>query len=158
MSAASLLICLDDPARLPLTERGQELLRDFRIAYELRIVPPTLAPEPLETLLRSFEASGGQIVLCLASTPTYFVARVAALSHLPLLAVSTLAEDRLRPSYEPFASFAGGEEGFSQALRFAMQVLALGQPDLARELRYQRLGDRAKAEELDLLHKVQFDA
>jgi 5-(carboxyamino)imidazole ribonucleotide mutase len=162
------LILLGSQADLPLTERGQEILRDFKIPFELRIASAHRSVRFLEELVSSFESKDGKVIICLAEMSAHLAGIVASMTNLPVLAIpvpgaATAGLDALlsvsqMPDEIPVAGMPLGKAGFTNAALFALQVLATADKELYRELQHYRLALNVQVLEADRQHQVVFHA
>lgn len=145
-----ILILLGSQSDLPITEKGQEILREFKIPYELRIASAHRSPALVEELLQAFEKQGGKVVVCVAGMSAHLAGVVASQTNLPVLAVpvanaATAGLDALlsmsqMPAGIPVATMTLGKAGFTNAALFAIQIIATYEADLAQELvRYRQV-------------------
>lgn len=145
-----ILILLGSQSDLTITERGQEILREFKIPYELRIASAHRSPALVEELLQAFEKQGGKVVVCVAGMSAHLAGVVASQTNLPVLAVpvanaATAGLDALlsmsqMPAGIPVATMTLGKAGFTNAALFAIQIIATYEADLAVELvRYRQV-------------------
>ncbi|MBC7531530.1 MAG: 5-(carboxyamino)imidazole ribonucleotide mutase [Oligoflexus sp.] len=145
-----ILILLGSQSDLTITEKGQEILREFKIPYELRIASAHRSPALVEELLQAFEKQGGKVVVCVAGMSAHLAGVVASQTNLPVLAVpvanaATAGLDALlsmsqMPAGIPVATMTLGKAGFTNAALFAIQIIATYEADLAVELlRYRQV-------------------
>jgi 5-(carboxyamino)imidazole ribonucleotide mutase len=135
-------------------------LDEFSIPYEARVVSAHRTPHLLYEYASSAAGRGLQCIIAGAGGAAHLPGMAAALTTLPVLAVpvksSTLnGIDSLlsivqMPAGIPTATFAIGDPGAVNAALFAVSILALGQPDLARRLAEYRDGLRKKVEAMEL--------
>jgi len=135
-------------------------LDEFGISYEARVVSAHRTPALLYDYATTALGRGLQIIIAGAGGAAHLPGMTAALTTLPVLAVpvksSTLnGIDSLlsivqMPSGIPTATFAIGEAGAVNAALFAVSILALRNPDLARRLEEYRAGLRSKVEAMEL--------
>lgn len=155
------LILLGSHSDIPSTGQGQDLLRSFRIPYELRIASVHQAPAFAAEVVKSFEAQGGRVILAGTVAPGV----VASLTNLPVLAIPALSPVRAgleaslsqMPTDIPIATMPPGAAGFTQAALFACQILAAGDDELSKELGFYRQSQSAQVFEADAAHRVTYD-
>ena len=135
-------------------------LDEFGIPYEARVISAHRTPALLYDYATQAINRGLRCVIAGAGGAAHLPGMTAALTTLPVLAVpvksSTLnGIDSLlsivqMPSGIPTATFAIGEAGALNAALFAVSILALGDPELARRLVEYRTGLRRKVEAMEL--------
>ncbi len=161
------LILLGSHSDLTITEKGQEILREFKIPYELRIASAHRSPALVEELIASFEAKGGQVVVCVAGMSAHLAGVVASQTNLPVLAVpvanaATAGLDALlsmsqMPAGIPVATMTLGKAGFTNAAIFAIQIIATHDTGLAQELIRYRKSQTVQVLETDSKNRVIFE-
>lgn len=161
------LILLGSQSDLTITEKGQEVLKDFKVPYELRIASAHRSPAFVEELVKSFEEQGGKAVVCVAGMSAHLAGAVAALTNLPVLAVpvanaATAGLDALlsmsqMPAGIPVATMTLGKAGFTNAAIFACQLIATEDKTLAAELKKYRQQTTVQVIESDSKNRVIFE-
>lgn len=161
------LILLGSQSDLTITEKGQEVLKDFKVPYELRIASAHRSPALVEELVKGFEDQGGKVIICIAGMSAHLAGAVAALTNLPVLAVpvanaATAGLDALlsmsqMPAGIPVATMTLGKAGFTNAAIFAIQVIAAEDKSLANELRKYRQQQTVQVVESDAKNRVIFE-
>jgi 5-(carboxyamino)imidazole ribonucleotide mutase len=161
------LILLSDQSDLILTERGQEILKDFKMPYELRIASAHRSPAFVEELVKNFESRGGLAIICVASTSTHLAGLVASLSILPVLAVpvatvsfagfdASLNMNQM-PADIPIATMTVGEAGFINAAIFVLQLIATQDKTMSNDLKRYRAQQTSSILESDFQNRVIYD-
>jgi 5-(carboxyamino)imidazole ribonucleotide mutase len=135
-------------------------LDEFSVPYEARVVSAHRTPHLLYEYATTAAERGLQCIIAGAGGAAHLPGMTAALTPLPVLAVpvksSTLnGVDSLlsivqMPAGIPTATFAIGDAGAVNAALFAVSMLALGDPALARRLADYRTGLRLKVEAMQL--------
>ncbi len=161
---SKVLVLLGSQSDLPITEKGQEVLKDFKVPYELRIASAHRSPQFVEELVRGFEKQGGKVVVCVAGMSAHLAGAVAALTHLPVLAVpvanaATAGLDALlsmsqMPAGMPVATMTLGKAGFTNAAIFALQVIATESPAMTEEIKRYRSQQTSLVIESDSKNRV----
>ncbi|WP_176736997.1 AIR carboxylase family protein [Oligoflexus tunisiensis] len=151
-----ILILLAAAADDKFTAEGQALLRDFRVSYQLRVAAAQVAPDYVREIVTNFHKDGGRLILCVAPAQDRLASLVSSLVVLPVLHVvaqeGTATLDQL-PG--PIPTFG---HGFIHAAHFALQVLALHDPELSQNLQRHRHSLAARMIAADQKHQVIFDA
>lgn len=161
------LILLGSQSDLVITEKGLEVLKDFKIPYEMRIASAHRSPVFVEDLVKNFEQKGGKVIICVAGMSAHLAGAVAARTHLPVLAVplanaATAGLDALlsvsqMPAGIPVATMTLGKAGFINSALFAIQMMAIHDAGLAEEFRRYRLQQTALVIDSDAKYQDIFE-
>ncbi|MDE0652353.1 MAG: 5-(carboxyamino)imidazole ribonucleotide mutase [bacterium] len=141
--------------------RCSEVLGDFGVSHECRVVSAHRTPDLLVTYAEGAEDRGLQLIVAGAGGAAHLPGMLAAHSIVPVIGVPVASRalngiDSLlsivqMPAGVPVATMAIGEAGAANAALLAVAVLARHDPDLAARLTAYR-ADRAaqvRATELD---------
>lgn len=143
-----------------LTEKGLEILRDFRISFQMRLASAQVAPDFVKDLVTNFQKEGGRIIICMASPQDHLASLVSSLCQLPVLNVvvsdAPLLLEQL-PGPVPVATLGLGAAGFAQAALFSIQLLALHDAELYQNVHRHRHSLAAQMMAADQKHQVIFD-
>ncbi len=144
----------------PTLAKAAEVLRDFGIPHETRVVSAHRTPELLYSYAKSARDRGLKLIVAGAGGAAHLPGMVSALTTVPVLAVPVKSRalagvDSLlsivqMPAGIPTATFAIGEAGATNAGLFAVAALATGDAALAGRLEAYREGLRAKVEAAEL--------
>lgn len=141
--------------------RCSELLRDFGVAHECRVVSAHRTPDLLVTYATSAEDRGLQVIVAGAGGAAHLPGMLAAHSIVPVIGVPVTSRalgglDSLlsivqMPAGVPVATMAIGEAGAANAALLAVAMLARRDPELAARLTAYRAARAAqvRATELD---------
>jgi len=143
-----------------LTVRGQEVLRDFRISFQMRVASAQLAPDYVKEIVTGFQKEGGQVIICLAAPEDRLSSLVSSFCQLPVLQVAVAANPVLLEQFPgplPIATLGQGASGFDQAALFSIQLLALQDAELYQNVHRHRHSLAALAIAADQKHRVSFD-
>jgi 5-(carboxyamino)imidazole ribonucleotide mutase len=134
-----------------------QILRDFALGVEVKIVSAHRTPERLYEYARSAKSRGLEVIIAGAGGAAHLPGMVAALTSLPVLGVpvesrSLKGLDSLlsivqMPGGIPVASFAIGAAGAKNAALFAVAILALQDAQIAQRLANWRAEQTAAVEE-----------
>jgi phosphoribosylaminoimidazole carboxylase PurE protein len=128
----------------PAIENGVSLLQRFGIPLEIEISSAHRTPERTLQLVREFEAAGVAVIIAAAGGAAHLPGVVAAHTLLPVLGVpissplsglDSLLSIVQMPAGVPVATFGIGAPGATNAVLFAVALLALKDPALAEKLR-----------------------
>ena len=136
------------------------VLKDFGVAHEARVVSAHRTPDALYRYAEAAAGRGLQCVIAGAGGAAHLPGMLAAKTTLPVLGVPVTSRalkglDSLlsivqMPKGVPVATFAIGEAGAANAGLFAVAMLALGDPALARKLAAFRKRQVAKVKAMSL--------
>ncbi|MGI9307018.1 MAG: 5-(carboxyamino)imidazole ribonucleotide mutase [Gammaproteobacteria bacterium] len=129
----------------PVMQKAAEVLRDFNIGYEVRVISAHRTPALFAEYAGGLEARGLRVMIGGAGGAAHLPGVLAAHTILPVLGVPINATplngvDALyaivqMPRGVPVATFAVGEAGAANAALFAVAVLAGDNPALAKQLK-----------------------
>ena len=121
-----------------------ELLREFKIEHECRIVSAHRTPDLLADFAKQAEAQGFRVLIAGAGGAAHLPGMLAAHTHLPVLGVPVESKilrgvDSLlsivqMPAGIPVPTFAIGEAGAKNAALSAVSILALQDASLREKL------------------------
>ena len=121
-----------------------ELLREFKIEHECRIVSAHRTPDLLADFAKQAEAQGFRVLIAGAGGAAHLPGMLAAHTHLPVLGVPVESKilrgvDSLlsivqMPAGIPVPTFAIGEAGAKNAALSAVSILALQDANLREKL------------------------
>jgi 5-(carboxyamino)imidazole ribonucleotide mutase len=144
----------------PTLSRAAEVLRDFGIPYEAKVVSAHRTPELLFSYSKSARERGLKCIIAGAGGAAHLPGMASALTTVPVLAVPVQSRvlsgvDSLlsivqMPAGIPTATFAIGEAGATNAGLFAVSLLAMEDELLAGKLADYRESLRAKVEAAEL--------
>ncbi len=134
---------------------AREVLKEFGIAHEVKVLSAHRTPDALFAYIEQAEANGLEVFIGAAGGAAHLPGVIASKTTLPVLGVpipstSLLGLDALlaivqMPQGIPVATFAVGKPGAGNAALFAIAVMAAKRPELAQKLKAWR---KAKAEKL----------
>jgi 5-(carboxyamino)imidazole ribonucleotide mutase len=140
----------------PTLAKAAEILRDFDVPFETRVVSAHRTPELLFSYAKSARERGLRILIAGAGGAAHLPGMASALTTVPVLAVPVKSRalngvDSLlsivqMPAGIPTATFAIGEAGATNAGLFAVAMLAMEDAALAERLAAYREGLRLKVE------------
>ena len=144
-SAAPLVgIIMGSKSDWPTMQKAAEVLSDFDIAHECRVVSAHRTPEWMVEYAQSAEQRGLKAIIAGAGGAAHLPGMVASLTTLPVLGVPVKSKalsglDSLlsivqMPGGVPVATLAIGESGAKNAGLLAARMLATSMPDLQKKL------------------------
>ncbi len=138
------LVVTGSPNDFVVMDHAVETLASFGVSSQKLSASAHRQPAKLHAALDTFVADGGQVVIAAAGMAAHIAGVVASQVTLPVLAVplpggiadglDALLSMVQMPRGVPVATFAVGKHGAINAALFAVQVLALSDPELVRAL------------------------
>ncbi|MDA3920017.1 MAG: 5-(carboxyamino)imidazole ribonucleotide mutase [Salinisphaera sp.] len=123
---------------------AHEILTEFGVAHECRVVSAHRTPELMRDYAHSAEARGLEVIIAGAGGAAHLPGMVAAQTLVPVLGVPVQSRalqgiDSLlsivqMPGGVPTATFAIGNSGARNAALFAVAQLSIQRPDLREKL------------------------
>jgi len=122
-----------------------EMLEEFGVAHECRVLSAHRAPDAVSRYAASAESRGLRVIIAGAGAAAHLAGMVAAKTILPVLGVPMASQhlgglDALlstvqMPKGVPVATMAIGESGAANAALLAVAILALSDAGLRRKLK-----------------------
>jgi len=144
MSKPLVAIIMGSDSDWPVMRNAAQMLADFGVAYEARVVSAHRTPDLMFEFAESAAANGYQAIIAGAGGAAHLPGMVAAKTTLPVLGVPVPSkhlqgQDSLlsivqMPKGIPVATFAIGDAGAANAGLFAVSILANGNAALAAKL------------------------
>ncbi|MGB2833585.1 MAG: 5-(carboxyamino)imidazole ribonucleotide mutase [Methylotenera sp.] len=128
----------------PVMKNAAQILADFGVAYEAKVVSAHRTPDLMFQFAESAVKQGYQVIIAGAGGAAHLPGMVAAKTTLPVLGVPVPSkhlqgQDSLlsivqMPKGIPVATFAIGDAGAANAALFAVSMLANHDANLAQKL------------------------
>jgi 5-(carboxyamino)imidazole ribonucleotide mutase len=144
MEGPKVLIMMGSDSDLPVMEEAAKILTDFGVSHEMRISSAHRAPRKTAALASGAAGRGVRIIIAAAGMAAHLAGVVAAETTLPVIGVpigggALSGVDALyamvqMPGGIPVATMSIGKAGAKNAALFALQILALGDPELSGKL------------------------
>lgn len=144
MSNPLVLLVMGSDSDLPVMEEAAKVLKEFGVSHEMRISSAHRAPQKTAMLAAEAKHRGIRIIIAGAGMAAHLAGVVAAETTLPVIGVpmpggalngvDALYSTVQMPGGIPVATMAIGKAGAKNAGIFAVQILALADPDLAGKL------------------------
>ena len=144
MQIPQVLIIMGSDSDVPVMEEATKVLRDFDVAFEMRISSAHRSPERTAALAAEAAGRGIKMIIAGAGVAAHLAGVVAAETTLPVIGVpigggalngvDALYSTVQMPGGIPVASMAIGSAGAKNAGLFAVRILALSDPRLAARL------------------------
>ena len=137
-------IVMGSKSDLPIMEEAAAVLKQFGIAYEMRVLSAHRCPEEVAQFSRGALANGFSVIIAGAGMAAHLPGVIAASTTLPVIGVPIDASslgglDALlsmvqMPPGIPVATVGIGKAGAKNAALLAVQTLALYDQDLQKKL------------------------
>ena len=160
MSKPLVAIIMGSDSDWPTMKNAAQMLADFGVAYEAKVISAHRTPELMVAFAKSAAIDGYQIIIAGAGGAAHLPGMVAALTTLPVLGVPVASkhlqgQDSLlsivqMPKGIPVATFAIGDAGAANAGLFAVAILANYDEKLAKQLVEFRAKQADKVENMTL--------
>ena len=143
MSEIKVAIMMGSKTDLPTMEEGAQILKDFGVEYEIRVLSAHRTPKETAAYAEDLKKRGVKVVICGAGGSAALAGVVAAHTLLPVIGVpieSTLSGlDSLlstvqMPPGVPVGAVAIGKAGARNAALLALRILALSDKRIDKKL------------------------
>ena len=151
-TASKVAIIMGSKSDLPIVQGAFKIFDEFGIAYTARVMSAHRTPEIAAEFASHAKENGIKVLICAAGMAAHLAGVMAAHTTLPVIGIPVASEpfnglDSLlstvqMPSGIPVATVA--INGGANAALLSAQILALGEPELAKKLEAKRADD-AKA-------------
>lgn len=153
--ALDVAILMGSDSDLETMKACQEVLKEFGVSSELRILSAHRTPEALAAYMKEAESRGLKVYVAAAGMAAHLAGAVSSKTVKPVIGVpldasplgglDSLLSTVQMPAGIPVATVAIGKAGAKNAGFLAVQILAVAKPELAKKLDEQR---RKNAEKL----------
>lgn len=160
MSEFDVGIVMGSNSDWPVMQLAAELLKDFNVPYEARVVSAHRMPDTLFSYAESAAERGIHCIIAGAGGAAHLPGMLASKTQIPVLGVPMPTrhlggQDSLysivqMPKGIPVATFAIGEAGAANAALFAISMLSLNNPMLAQQLSSWREAQSERARSMEL--------
>ena len=143
MTEIKVAIMMGSKTDLPTMEEGAQILKDFGVEYEIRVLSAHRTPKETAAYAEDLKKRGVKVVICGAGGSAALAGVVAAHTLLPVIGVpieSTLSGlDSLlstvqMPPGVPVGAVAIGKAGARNAALLALRILALSDKQIDKKL------------------------
>lgn len=144
MAKPKIAVILGSDSDLASMEEGLKVLRNFSVPFELKILSAHRSPMLVHSFAKAAEKQGIKVIIAGAGGAAHLAGVIASLTRLPVIGVpietSTLkGMDSLlstvqMPSGVPVATMAIGKTGAKNAAIFALQIIGIDDPKVAKKL------------------------
>ena len=137
-------VILGSKSDMPVAEDALGIFEEFSVPYEFRVLSAHRTPDAVREFVQSFERKGGRVFIAVAGAAAHLAGVVASHTLLPVIGVpvpssalnglDALLSTVQMPGGIPVATMAVGKAGMKNAVYFALQILAIEDAALKREL------------------------
>jgi len=160
MAGSKVGILMGSKSDLGVMEGAAKILEQFEVPFDMKVRSAHRTPQETAEYVQSAESRGIQVLIAGAGFAAHLAGAMAAHSRLPIIAVpldssplqgldSLLASVQM-PQGVPVACMTIGKAGAVNAALFAIQILSLGDPELAEKFREYRKKLREKTLAVEL--------
>ena len=145
-------IIMGSTSDLPVVEKAVDVLKEFGVPYEVRVMSAHRTPEAAREYALSARENGFGAIICAAGMAAHLAGAFAANTTLPVIGIpvkgstfdglDALLSTVQMPSGMPVATVA--INGAANAALLAVQMLAITDEDLAAKLDAQRKANTEK--------------
>ena len=144
MSKIQVAIMMGSQSDLPIMEEAANILKDFGIGYEIKVLSAHRTPKETTEYAEQLQAKGFQAVICGAGVSAALAGVVCAHTDIPVIGVpidsspfngmDALLSTVQMPPGVPVAAMAVGKPGAKNAALFALRMIALHDKGIAKKL------------------------
>jgi phosphoribosylaminoimidazole carboxylase PurE protein len=144
VSQIQVLILMGSDSDAPIMKGAADVLRELGVTCEMTVASAHRSPARVQRLLAEAPARGVQVFIVGAGAAAHLAGMVAGhtakpvigvpIDSSPLLGLDALLSTVQMPPGVPVATVAIGKAGATNAGVLAAQILALGDPELAKRL------------------------
>ncbi len=169
-SPAGLLvgILMGSDSDWPKINKVADALNEFEIEFEVNVMSAHRTPQAVAQYANAAADRGIKVLICAAGGAAHLAGVVAAHTTLPVLGlpvatdvmggIDSLLSTVQMPGDIPVATFAVGSGGARNAGLFAVHILALSDPQLAKRLRQFRESLAAKIQKKNQALRAQLSS
>lgn len=136
-------IIVGSDSDLPVMMRAVKVLKEFEVAHEIQVMSAHRTPDLVDEYLATLKKRRCQVIIAAAGKAAHLAGKIASATTLPVIGVpldggmdgmDALLSTVQMPGGIPVLTVAVGGAGATNAALGAIQILALGRPNLARQL------------------------
>ena len=135
MKDIQVAIMMGSKSDLPIMEKAAEMLEDFKVSYEMKVLSAHRTPKETAEYAESLRENGVRVVICGAGASAALSGVVAAHTTLPVIGVpidatalngmDALLSTVQMPTGVPVGTVAIGEAGAKNAALLALRILSV---------------------------------
>lgn len=144
MKSIQVAIMMGSQSDLPTMKEAAEILKEFSVSFEARVLSTHRAPEETSKYAKNLKARGVKVVIAGAGGAAALAGVVASLTSLPVIGIpietqalrgldSLLSTVQMPPGV-PVATVAIGAGGAKNAAFLAIRILGLSDKNLQKKL------------------------
>ncbi|MEI6970812.1 MAG: 5-(carboxyamino)imidazole ribonucleotide mutase [bacterium] len=140
----------------PLLGKAVEVLRDFGVCVDVRVMSAHRTPELAAAYARGASKRGMKVIIAAAGGAAHLAGAIAANTTLPVIGIpveggalhglDALLATVQMPAGIPVATVALGSAGATNAALLAVQIIATGNPALAERMKQYKKDLKRKVE------------
>ncbi len=144
MKKPLIAIVMGSDSDLPVMRAAQEILNEYRISNEIKILSAHRSPEEVRRFSRSARARGTKVIIAGAGGAAHLAGVIASHTTLPVIGVpmethelkgiDSLFSTVQMPSGVPVATVTIGKTGAKNAAILALEILSLHDARIAKRL------------------------
>ncbi len=148
-NAARVVVVMGSESDKETMSAALEVLSRFKVAAEMTVASAHRTPKKVEALIHRAHDTGVQVIIAGAGMAAHLAGAIAGRTSLPVIGVpldnsslqglDALLSTVQMPPGVPVATVSLGKAGAKNAAWLALRILALSDPDLARQLEKYRL-------------------
>jgi len=142
---STVTIIMGSKSDLPALKGAFDMLDQFGVSYQARILSAHRTPDAAADLAKNAEANGTRVLICAAGMAAHLAGVIAAHTVLPVIGIpmasapfngldSLLAMVQMPPGI-PVATVTAGNAGGKNAALLAIEMLALSDAGLSQKLK-----------------------
>ncbi len=150
-------IVMGSDSDLPIIKKATDMLKSLDMPFEVHIYSAHRTPVEARDFALNAADNGFGVLICAAGMAAHLAGAIAANTTLPVIGIpcsssnldgmDALLSTVMMPTGIPVATVA--INGGANAALLAAQIIALGEPELAKKLNDKRAADAAKVLEKD---------
>ncbi|MBQ5808827.1 MAG: 5-(carboxyamino)imidazole ribonucleotide mutase [Clostridia bacterium] len=150
-------IVMGSDSDLPIIKKATDMLKSLDMPFEVHIYSAHRTPVEARDFALNAADNGFGVLICAAGMAAHLAGAIAANTTLPVIGIpcsssnldgmDALLSTVMMPTGIPVATVA--INGGANAALLAAQIIALGEPELAKKLNAKRAEDAAKVLEKD---------
>ena len=143
-SSPEVAIVMGSDSDWPLLEETHKTLATFGVEAEVRVMSAHRTPDKAAAFAKAAAARGVKVIIAAAGGAAHLAGVMAGHTTLPVIGIpvtssfmdglDSLLSTVQMPAGIPVATVAVGKPGAVNAALLAVQILALGRPDLAKAM------------------------
>lgn len=145
-------IVMGSRSDLPVVEKAVQVLRDYGVEFEVRVLSAHRCPDEARAFAASARSGGFSVLIAAAGMAAHLAGALAANTTLPVIGIplraagsdgmDALLSTVMMPSGIPVATVA--IDGAKNAALLALEIMAVSDSDLASRLEEARRADTEK--------------